>query len=1581
MKYRFLLIFIIGLFLISSVSAFEFDNVKSYDEKNKEITIKNAFGLGKDISKIKLNTPLVYNVIRGKDRLVAEFTINNFNPYSNVFNNMEFYDINKGMQKFEREFVYRYKEFYDIEVLDYETICEERIVNETEIEKYNCYESLIGSHFEERFNWIDFDDKKDLPKGKITLGIFTDVLPNEEVEWIPTLFGVEINEWAVWTESLSVGLVAYWDFENATADSTNLIDNIAGKHNGTLNANMGASNWITGKIGNGLHFNGIDELVTVLDDVEIRATTNLTFGGWVKIAGNQGSAQGYFFSKRVDDTDMDYEIGLTYDTGAGNDYYYGAVHDGVARQSVLMGPPYTLSYNWYFVIYRVTDANLSGYLNGSIINSKAISAGLDTSTADLTFGRREFVQTTTWFNGTMDEVAIWNRSLTDAEISDLWNNGDGITYSVTEDTNSPNVTINTPLNQTYSTNSITFNITSVDDTLMDSCLYSLDNGATNYSMTNLSSFYSATNNSMTQGLHTVNYYCNDSSNNLNDSESITFFIDSINPLISFAYPINDTYNSNISTLNYTYIETNCNYTWYSIDGGSTNSTLETCGTNFTSIVSSDSNTWIVFINDTAGNLNSSNVSFTIDTIPPTIDWISPTPTDGDTINYNSVYLNTTITDASNTSAFFDFNYSLVGYWAMDFYNSTGVFDNSTYDNFGIFYNMSEENKTDGMYGDAFNFSGNDAKSYLDLGNDSSLQPTDGLTIDLWIKPQLDQEVCFSAGRGNGNYGIAGSVDGADSTSTWSWQLTYGAPELCSLGLQLNAVSGAKWVDIGANLSTTEWTHIVATFNGTATKLYVNSILNETNNFAATTISVNTNNRILLGVGGWGVSNTYYTGGIDEFKVFNREISQEEINASYNNNLYRLNYNFTGLSDGFYNYSAYAIDTLGNLNITTERYFIVDLPDTIPPYFITIPNNASLNYSNDWSGVFFNASDESTFDTYGVNDSRFTINSTGYLLNASDLAYGNYLLNISINDTANNINWTIYHIQINQSTTSCQVYFNETSPLTYPDIYTIWTNCSSSYTLAVNGSSISNNSVQNSGAGAYNVSVIRSDEVNYTNLYDEEEFHITPSGDSCQIYFNESSPLIYPDIFTTWTNCSSSYILAINGSAISNNTIQILASGAYNVSVIRSDEVNYTNLYDEEEFQISLGSTAGSIAGTSPLTYTLVGDIEGSESNSGDSDITYYLYRNGTQVSNPDNIILAYGYYLYIYNSTLGENYSASASLDTFNLNINQNTSSCQVYFNDTSPLIHPSIFTTWTNCTSSYTLMINDSSISNDSINVLPVGSYNYSILRDDYFNYTNIYDDEYFIINIGTGEGNLSINSTVNNRTIYRTNIVLIEGELLVGTGNIYIFINGTLFNSGASPLSSTEVFNNITYYEVNLTYLGNVNYTEFVEFLYVNVLANPFADISIKYPSSGSYDYHITEINYTVVNYTSCWYNLNEGGGDVPITCGDNVTGITSVRDLNTWTIYVNNTDGIISSSSVVFRIILPYEYDDLTEQIIEILQFLIVFAGLWIVLLSVKRLYDGDLTLGEVIVRCIVVSLGLIGLLFLGPILINYLISVFD
>ncbi len=91
--------------------------------------------------------------------------------------------------------------------------------------------------------------------------------------------------------------------------------------------------------------------------------------------------------------------------------------------------------------------------------------------------------------------------------------------------------------------------------------------------------------------------------------------DSTAPAISIIYPLNITYNTNVSYINYSVNEDgNC---WYSNSSGAWNSSSVSAGTNFSGVITKEgSNTFIVYCNDTTGNVNKTNITFIKDTIYP-----------------------------------------------------------------------------------------------------------------------------------------------------------------------------------------------------------------------------------------------------------------------------------------------------------------------------------------------------------------------------------------------------------------------------------------------------------------------------------------------------------------------------------------------------------------------------------------------------------------------------------------------------------------------------------------------------------------------------------------------------------------------------------------------------------------------------------------------------------------------------------------------------------------------------------------------------------------------------------------------------
>jgi hypothetical protein len=147
---------------------------------------------------------------------------------------------------------------------------------------------------------------------------------------------------------------------------------------------------------------------------------------------------------------------------------------------------------------------------------------------------------------------------------------------------------------------------------------------------------------LSEGLHGVVLYVNDSVNNTN-STVLNFTTDTVIPAIAVEAPTSGgTYNSSNVSLNYTV--SGYSACWYVLNGGSAVAVPGCQNTTFTGLHAS--NTVIVYVNDTARNTNSSSVTFTLDLVPPTIT--IQNPTEGLNISYNeSISLNFTAIDVGS----------------------------------------------------------------------------------------------------------------------------------------------------------------------------------------------------------------------------------------------------------------------------------------------------------------------------------------------------------------------------------------------------------------------------------------------------------------------------------------------------------------------------------------------------------------------------------------------------------------------------------------------------------------------------------------------------------------------------------------------------------------------------------------------------------------------------------------------------------------------------------------------------------------------------------------------------------------------
>jgi hypothetical protein len=155
--------------------------------------------------------------------------------------------------------------------------------------------------------------------------------------------------------------------------------------------------------------------------------------------------------------------------------------------------------------------------------------------------------------------------------------------------------------------------------------------------------------------------------------------------------------------------------------------------------------------------------------------------------------------------------------------------------------------------------------------------------------------------------------------------------------------------------------------------------------------------------------------------------------------------------------------------------------------------------------------------------------------------------------------------------------------------------------------------------------------------------------------DKTSPQTYGE--TIKINCvtdsNSTLKLWINDSDSTSllNTNIKLGAGYWDIKCNVTENDYWDSATNQTFFTINKATPTGSITGTSPVAYGSQANIEGVETNTGDGDVNYTLWRNGTYVANPDLTILDIGYYHYIFNSTEGANYSASTELDEFFLTV------------------------------------------------------------------------------------------------------------------------------------------------------------------------------------------------------------------------------------------------------------------------------------------------------------------------------------------
>jgi len=208
---------------------------------------------------------------------------------------------------------------------------------------------------------------------------------------------------------------------------------------------------------------------------------------------------------------------------------------------------------------------------------------------------------------------------------------------------------------------------------------------------------------------------------------------------------------------------------------------------------------------------------------------------------------------------------LVGCWLFNEGGGGYIYDASGNRNTGTLTNMASPPTATsgwgvGKFGSAIRFEGTD--DYINCGNDSSLDITDAITIEAWVKPDNIDGYRVIIGNGATNW-----------KEGYVLYLRATADEMLRLGI--NTGTQLKYATAG-NIAVDTWSYVVSTFDGTSIYLYINGIKyspaltvnDQAVNVGDTVIGKNVG---LLGD---------FNGSIDVARIYNRAKSASEVQQLY-----------------------------------------------------------------------------------------------------------------------------------------------------------------------------------------------------------------------------------------------------------------------------------------------------------------------------------------------------------------------------------------------------------------------------------------------------------------------------------------------------------------------------------------------------------------------------------------------------------------------------------------------------------------------------------------------------------------------------
>ncbi len=654
------------------------------------------------------------------------------------------------------------------------------------------------------------------------------------------------------------GLIGYWRFDEFVSGSGSPVKDYSGENNAGVTVN-GVTTGADGVEGTtAFNFDGADDFVNVsaspsLNRLGSSGYNNYSVSMWMHREDN--GTYDHLISNlgpRAPSGPCPFEIWMPPESG-GTEELQVAIKDTNYNSVVVERD--TFVGEWFHIAFTRQEDKLNVFVNGEKEESTTFTSLGDTSNNQpLLIGQRG--DNAIWFNGSLDETLIYNRTLSDDEVKNIYQHGGGLVshyrmdrdirgtlgrvkdYSGNDNTGTTRNGVTSDVNGTFSTKGFEFD---GNDDYVEVPSDQINNGpfAVSLWFKPDSSDWNGTLFDATNG---------DNSG----SQDQVFYVTVEQNQINWIYEDSSDSNSEL-TLNADLSQQK----WYHLVATGVYN-----GDGYQSLYLNGER--IGFESRTAFGQKPDMNSFYIGNYTYSYSfYLNKEHFDGKIDEFQIYSQNLTAEEVEELYH----RQGLVGMWKMDDSSVSGdggtVVDHSASDNDGTAFNGIDTDSPGVFSTNGFEFDGVD--DHIAIPDDGSLDIAGATTMQAWIKPNVAHET-------GPNLGVMAK---ADSGVGWSWQLRFGNNAANdTLGFKFNTNVGDRWVNIGQNLTPDEWYHVVGVFNGSHAKMYLNGELKDITTFGSI---ITSDAELVIGEEGWDL---YFNGTIDEVRIYNRSLSKPEIMDLY-----------------------------------------------------------------------------------------------------------------------------------------------------------------------------------------------------------------------------------------------------------------------------------------------------------------------------------------------------------------------------------------------------------------------------------------------------------------------------------------------------------------------------------------------------------------------------------------------------------------------------------------------------------------------------------------------------------------------------